>query len=340
MNVDTRPFRILSLCTGVGGLELGLELAVANARPVCYVEREAYAAEVLATRMSEGYLDDAPVWTDLETFDGEPWRGVVDCITAGFPCQPVSVAGKRRVQEDERWIWPDIARIIRDVGPRLVFLENVPGLLVHGMGDVLGDLAAAGYDAEWGVFSAAGVGAPHLRKRVFILGYTRDEQFRQTADRCESANINRSSSETLADTQEHHERAGSAGEPQNETGERRRGLDGERGPFPPGPGDSAAWRYVLERWPELAPALANNVSDGCSGQGLYVPKRGSQQAIPDIDGPGSRRNTEAPQPAVRNMANGAPARVDQLRALGNVVVPVVAAVAFLTLAERLECVNL
>ena len=158
----------LALCAGIGGLELGLRPWV---RTVGYVERDAYAAACLVARMEEQALDPAPVWDDLATFDGRPWRGCVDLISAGFPCQPVSCAGKRQGQADERWLWDDVARIVRDVRPALVFLENTPGLLSLGFGRVLGDLAHLGFDADWGVFSVAGSGAPHLRKRVFRKVY-------------------------------------------------------------------------------------------------------------------------------------------------------------------------
>jgi len=106
-------------------------------------------------RMGEATLDPAPIWDDLTTFKGAAWRGRVDLITAGFPCQPFSAAGEQRGIDDERWIWPDIARIIADVGPRYVFLENVTGLIRHGLPHVLSDLAELGFDAEWGLFSAA-----------------------------------------------------------------------------------------------------------------------------------------------------------------------------------------
>jgi DNA (cytosine-5)-methyltransferase 1 len=95
----------------------------------------------------------------------------VDCVTAGFPCQPWSLAGRRRGKSDERWIWPEIARIVREVGPGVVFVENVPGLIGDGLATVLGDLAGLGYDAEWGVLGASEVGAPHRRRRIFILAH-------------------------------------------------------------------------------------------------------------------------------------------------------------------------
>ncbi len=162
----------LALCAGVGGLELGISAAVPNYRAVCYVERGAYVSSLLAARMEAGDLPPAPIYSDLRSFDGRPWRGVVDLVSAGYPCQPFSVAGSRAGADDPRHLWPEVYRIIREARPRLVFLENVPGHLSMGFGDVLGDLAAAGYAAEWGVFSAAEVGAPHLRKRLFCLAFS------------------------------------------------------------------------------------------------------------------------------------------------------------------------
>jgi DNA (cytosine-5)-methyltransferase 1 len=159
----------LALCAGNGGLSLGLGLAVPDSRVVCLVEREAFAAEHLAAKGGPSGLGDAPVWSDLVSFDGRPWRGVVDIVTAGFPCQPFSSAGARRGTSDPRWLWPHIQRIIEEVGPGFVFLENVPGLVRSGLGPVLSGLAALGFDAEWDLFSAEEVGACHIRKRFFLL---------------------------------------------------------------------------------------------------------------------------------------------------------------------------
>lgn len=115
MNVAPRPLDILSLCSGGAGLDLGVELAVPGSRVVCFVEREVYAAAVLAARMEDASLPPAPIWSDLRTFDGKPWRGVVDCVTAGYPCQPFSLAGKRLGEKDPRHLWPEVARIIMTV---------------------------------------------------------------------------------------------------------------------------------------------------------------------------------------------------------------------------------
>ena len=165
--------RHLSLCAGYGGLNLGLSLALRDAvRTVGYVEREAAAAATLVARMEDEALDSAPVWDDLETFDGRAWRGAVDIVSAGFPCQPWSIAGKRAGTEDARWLWPAVLRVAVDMGAGLVFLENVPGLVTgHGLEYVLSDLAAHGFDAEWLCISAGACGASHRRERVFILAY-------------------------------------------------------------------------------------------------------------------------------------------------------------------------
>lgn len=166
--------RVLSLFSGVEGLGRGFKLAVPGARVVGYVERDAYAASVLMARMEDEVLDRAPVWCgQIEDMDAAALRGYADCVIAGFPCPPVSVAGKRGGAEDERWLWPEVVRMLRAVEPRWVFLENVRGLLSinagREFGEVLGDLARLGFDAEWLVLSADAVGAAHERERVFVL---------------------------------------------------------------------------------------------------------------------------------------------------------------------------
>lgn len=167
--MDSTPLTCLSLCSGAGGIELGVSLAIPGLRTVGYVERNAYAAAVLLARMEDQTLEPAPIWCgELADLDARCFAGV-DLVTAGFPCQPFSCAGKRNGTEDHRWLWPDISNLLRTVGPRYLFLENVLGILQRGLPFVLGDLAELGFDAEWSVFSAAASGAPHLRKRVFIL---------------------------------------------------------------------------------------------------------------------------------------------------------------------------
>src|SRR5258708_26690806 len=162
----------LALCAGTGGLELGLQLALRDAyRTVAYVEREAFAAATLVARMEDEALDRAPVWDDLKTFDGRPWRGIVDLISGGYPCQPFSTAGQRLGASDPRHLWPEFARLIREIEPPLVFCENVDAHLRLGFAEVLGELRGLGYTVEAGLFSAAEMGATHPPKRLFFLAY-------------------------------------------------------------------------------------------------------------------------------------------------------------------------
>jgi DNA (cytosine-5)-methyltransferase 1 len=175
LRVDLHPFRILSLCSGVGGIELGFKLAEPTARTICYVEIEAFACSILAKRMEEKRLDQAPIWTNLKTFDGKPWRGVVDCITGGYPCQPFSVAGKKLGNKDPRHLWPDIKRLIQEIQPPICFFENVSNHLRVGFEEVANDLRQLGYQIKAGLFTAAEVGAPHKRERLFILACRSNE---------------------------------------------------------------------------------------------------------------------------------------------------------------------
>lgn len=161
----------LSLCAGAGGLDLGLHLAVPDYRTICYVERESFAASTLVVRMEDAALDLAPVWDDVTNFDGKAWRGVVDIVHGGYPCQPFSVAGRKLGNKDPRHLWPHIARIVREVKPPVCFFENVGGHLRLGFKQVHDDLRSMGYRVKAGLFTAAEVGAPHKRERLFILAY-------------------------------------------------------------------------------------------------------------------------------------------------------------------------
>lgn len=169
--------RVGSLFSGIGGLELGLEWA--GMQTVWQVERDPYACRVLAK-----HWPDVPRYHDVRTFNAAD-AARVDLVCGGFPCQPHSLAGKRQASADERDLWGDFARIVREARPRWVVAENVPGLLSSEagryFGRVLGDLAALGFDAEWFCLSAGEVGAPHRRNRVFIIAHAdskRRQQFK------------------------------------------------------------------------------------------------------------------------------------------------------------------
>jgi DNA (cytosine-5)-methyltransferase 1 len=161
----------LALFAGAGGGILGGHLL--GWRTVCAVEWDAYAAGVLVQRQNDGVLAPFPIWDDVRTFDGKPWRGIVGIISGGFPCQDISVAGKGGgIRHGERsGLWKEMVRIVGDVRPRYAFIENTPALAFRGLDDVIADIAALGYDAEWTCLGAQDVGAPHRRKRIWILAY-------------------------------------------------------------------------------------------------------------------------------------------------------------------------
>lgn len=165
----TKTTTHIGLCAGYGGIELGLKRVIPNLRSVALCEIEAFACANLVAKMEVGLMDCAPIWTDLKTFPWESFRDRVDILTGGYPCQPFSAAGKRLGTEDPRHLWPFIASGIRILRPKLCFFENVEGHISLGLREVIGELESIGYKVSWGIFSAREVGAPHQRKRVFIL---------------------------------------------------------------------------------------------------------------------------------------------------------------------------
>lgn len=196
----TQTVTHISLCAGYGGIDLGLKRVISNLRTVCFSEIEAYAAANLVAKMEQGLLDVAPIWTNLKTFPWSEFYGKVDIISGGFPCQPFSTAGHKRGDEDPRHLFPYIRRGIEIVRPAIVFFENVEGIISTKLGSdgddvagtsvllhVLRQLERLDYKTTAGIFSASECGAPHQRKRVFILGisfdamgYTKDRHVQGT----------------------------------------------------------------------------------------------------------------------------------------------------------------
>ena len=166
----------VSVCAGYGGIDLGLKRAIPDLRTVAFSEIEGYACANLVAKMEAGLLDAAPIWTNLKTFPWSEFRGKVDILSGGYPCQPFSAAGKRLGTEDPRHLWPFIADGIRLMQPRLCFFENVEGHVSLGLRAVIEELGSLGYETTWGIFSASEVGAPHQRKRIFILAHLIDER--------------------------------------------------------------------------------------------------------------------------------------------------------------------
>ena len=291
-----------SLFSGIGGFDLGLERA--GHTVVWQVEQDEFCRKVLAKH-----------WPNVTRYEdvhdvGRLNLPHVDLICGGFPCQPVSLTGKGLAQADERWLWPEFARIIRELRPAYVLLENVPGLLVRGFGDVLGDLAALGYDAEWFVLSAADMGAPHLRRRAFVVAHANGaglgEQRRAEPASPEHATPERCG-EGVADTEGERQREGRPG---RVAAHGERGRDTTREPL----ADADGWGREVEREPELAGLE--------SARGYEPDGRGTNRQLHDAEDTGC--GWWSTEPDVGRVAHGVPARVDRLRALGNAVVPQVA----------------
>jgi len=320
----------LSLFSGAGGGLLGTKLL--GWTTVGYCERDAYCQAVLQARIRDGLLDSAPIFGDVRAFlrDGwaERYRGLVDVVTAGFPCQPFSVAGKRLAHADERNLWPETTDVIRRVRPRFALLENVPGLAAHPyFGTVLGDLAALGFDAEWTVLGADDCGAPHRRKRLWILAHRAGDG--RLEWRTESAGIEGrpdAAERGLADADP--ERCAQRGLSE---GEGREGIP-----------DSAGRGGVGSDPGGCDPRGAHLADAGGQGSQKYPRERGDafaefQAAVgaswwardPADEGPES-------ESFVGRVAHGVACRVDRLRALGNGQVPAVVVRAWRELSARIR----
>ena len=163
--------REMALFAGAGGGILGGKLL--GWETICAVEWEPYPTSVLVSRQNEGILSPFPIWDDIQTFDGKPWRGRIDVVSGGFPCQDISIAGKGAgIDGTKSSMWSHMARVISEVQPPVVWVENSPMLIKRGLARVLGDLAEMGYDAKWGIVGAHHAGANHKRDRIWILAYT------------------------------------------------------------------------------------------------------------------------------------------------------------------------
>ena len=301
----------LALFAGAGGGILGGKLL--GWRTVCAVECDPYAASVLAARQNDGTLAPFPIWDAVCSFDGRPWRGAVDVISGGFPCQDISVAGKGAGIEGERsGLWVEMARIIREVRPRFVFVENSPMLTSRGLGVVLGDLAAMGFDAEWGVLGAHHAGAPHKRDRIWIVGSHAGRVGRGEGGISGGM-------ETMGGGRDHNAisfeecrtQSGDVRNPDSD-GQPARAIDAE------------------------ASGVPGVVADA---EGADTPR--PYQVLPwevQPRGGGGRERAGwwQAEPALGRVADGVAHRVDRLRAIGNGQVPAVAALAWTELLRRLK----
>jgi DNA (cytosine-5)-methyltransferase 1 len=282
----------LALFAGAGGGILGGKLL--GWRTVCAVEWEPYPASVLVARQNDGLLPPFPIWDDVQTFDGKPWRGIVDVVSGGFPCQDISSAGRGAGIDGERsGMWREMARIIGEVQPRYAFVENSPMLVTRGLERVLADLTAMGYDSRWGVISAADIGAKHKRERIWIV-----------------ANSN---------SYKHIGKKSGINGTQNQM-ERKFWQE-----------NSSTWQSsgtnnVVGRDSMCGHEEAHNVGDS-KGTGFTPCFEGQRQGQSWGASIGSPQWWEV-EPDLGRVADGVAARVDRLKAIGNGQVPLCAATAW------------
>ena len=305
----------LALFAGAGGGILGGHLL--GWRTVCAVEWEQYPASILAARQNDGLLPPFPIWDDVQTFDGKPWAGIVDVVSGGFPCQDISAAGKGTGIDGERsGMWREMARIICEVRPRYVFVENSPMLTARGLGTVLGDLASMGFDARWGVLGAADVGAKHQRDRIWIVGKVGNpNNHGQIATKVGAISVEGGNSDKNWQEQA-SESQGSSEQYAELAYTQQQGLEGQ-----PDSGEQEV------SWTGSSGALAHteNQGDVWRNWELGFAQQEHDSGRGSTDG---SRQWWSIEPDVGRVAHGVAARVDRLKAIGNGQVPLCAATAW------------
>ena len=338
----------LGLCAGYGGIELGLKRAIPSLRTIALCEIEAFAIANLVSKMEAGLMDPAPIWPDLKTFPWQSFRDRVDILTGGYPCQPFSAAGKRLGGEDPRHLWPHISRGISILQPRVCFFENVEGHITCGLHHVLWNLGRLGYRTTWGIFSASECGAPHQRKRVFILanrsinGFIRGLFDGKASEQTQGNSIKGSSAwpsrpgeqqyawepprvitgrETLDDSQERCLRDDGDNERQTV------GTCDTTDNSSPCSGEAMADSHRVDR-SEQAEGREHDRQAGSAGEELV--QRQTQPPLGgDVDGPAGGLDYAQLCVTCDN-------RTDELRLLGNGVVPATAERAFRSLMQELD----
>lgn len=297
----------LSLFSGIGGLDLAAEWAGFETVGQC--EWAEYPTKVL-----EKHWPDVPRWRDIKTLTGEDFYAktggrTVDVISGGFPCQPFSVAGKQRGKEDDRYLWPEMVRVIKELRPTWVVGENVAGIINLALDDVLSNLEAEGYETRAFLVPVCGVGAPHQRYRTAIVAHSTGKRSRGlSVQRRGSQQTNTNtfgSSENVAYTDGIRYSMSAAGE----SGHDKKWND---------PASEQSWRAEFHETVTSGNYVPN--ADSPNGERTRASRfqaGESQFATPNSNG----AEWWAAEPAVGRVANGISNRVDRLRCLGNAVVP-------------------
>ena len=311
---ELRPIRSLDLYAGVGGGLLSG--TILGWETICAVEIDDYCQQVLSQRQKDGILPWFPIYDDIKEFDGTSWRGLVDVVTGGFPCPPWSCAGKRKGELDERNLWPDTIRVIREVRPRYCLLENVPGLASTGyFRRILGDLAEEGYDIAWDIISARDVGAPHLRKRLWIVADARGVGQREQNKNGNSVSEEGGAWKILG--------SGSVGVGQADSNSERQ--------LQQGGGITDFRQRIGNRSAPKGVGQADPDSEGLQGYGGFDSERECACQWAPWACSRSHEDERLARSSIRRISTGVSNRLDRLKGLGNAQVPLCAAYAFLKL---------
>ena len=289
--------KIGSLFAGIGGFELGLERAIPNSKTIWQVEQDAFCQKIL-----QKHWPDAKIYDDVVGVGAHNLE-LVDILCGGFPCQGILNAGKKKGLKDERWgLWWEMLRVISELQPRVVVLENVAALFIRGIPEVLGSLAENGYDAEWTIVSAAECGAPHRRDRVFIVAYPMCSSDTITRKKTTSDRISTTKSTTVY--------------PAN----RRREEDTQCSEL-----QCTRCTSLLQQSTNTNKNRCGQTFNGRIDQKTNLSRRATSiqqgRSQKQIRKQSNYWRTPAPQPTIRRTHDGFPNRMDQLRALGNAIVP-------------------
>ena len=332
MDITKELPTVISLCSGYGGIERGLDLAGVEHRVLAYVEIEAFAIANLVAKMETEQLPPAPVWSNLKTFPAEIFRDRVDIVTGGYPCQPFSKAGIRKGEDDPRHLWPFIRRHLQSIRPVQCFFENVEGHISLGLSSVISDLEEDGYRSTWGIFSAREVGAPHQRKRVFIMGNAEHDG----SSDCEKP---RDIDKTISNCTQGQDQAikpERASRPGGDADLSRGVADTDNPRQHPGCGsiqEPEVRNYIGGSGEELADTESVRVQ-GLWSSGEQEPRSPEKEILPVSGGERRIDASWTTEPRVGRVVDGCPDRVDRIRLLGNAVVPKTAAKAWITLSNR------
>jgi len=331
---------VISFCSGYAGIERGLELAGLELRTLSYVEIEAFAIANLVAKMESGSLDPSPVWSNLKTFPAHLFRDRVDILTGGYPCQPFSAAGKRAGKDDPRHLWPWIRQHIDTIRPVRCFFENVEGHITLGLREVIEDLESLDYTTTWGIFSASEVGAPHQRKRVYILAdsslsngidaETYPQRANSNGERSHHSEINKSGRvEWGAELQ--HKQIGELRQIRGDV------ANSDNAGQQPSKRQGQARHDIGRRGQELANSSGTRGATRLSRPERSDKERHSEVANNSGDRSGWRQSADqwATEPGLGRVVDGCSDRVDRLRLLGNGVVPSTAAQAWTVLEGQL-----